>query len=140
MFVGGLVVFTLASACCAIAPSVGLLVAFRLLQAIGAAAVVPASLALVLNAFPEEHRSHGTALLAAIAAAAAGLGPSLGGVLISISGWRLVFLVNIPIGVAAILLGRSRLVESRTPGRRRLPDLLGALVFAGAVGSLVLAI
>ena len=140
MFVAGLELFTAASLACAIAPSLGLLVAFRVLQAIGAALLVPASLALVLNAFPAEHRSHGVALLAAVAAAAAGLGPSLGGVLVAAAGWRLVFLVNLPIGVAAVVFARRFVVESRAAERRRMPDLFGALLFAVAVGALVLAI
>src|SRR5438105_5816198 len=106
VFVFGLELFTAASLLCAAAPSVGALIGFRVLQALGAAFVVPSSLALVLNAFPPERRSHGTALLAAVAAAAAGLGPSLGGVLVAVSNWRLVFLVNLPIGVVAIALAR----------------------------------
>ena len=140
LFVAGLELFTAASLACAIAPSVGLLVAFRVVQAVGAALLVPASLALVLNAFPAEHRSHGVALLAAVAAAAAGLGPSLGGVLVAAAGWRLVFLVNLPIGVAAVVFARRFVVESRAAERRRMPDLFGALLFAVAVGALVLAI
>lgn len=140
MFTLGLELFTAASVLCAIAPSVGLLVAARILQALGAALLVPASLALVLGAFPPDHRSHGVALLAAVAAAAAGLGPSLGGLLVAASGWRLVFLVNLPVGVAAVLLARRFLIESRAAERRRLPDLVGALVFAAAVALLVLGI
>ncbi len=140
MFMLGLELFTAASLFCAIAPSVGLLVAFRIVQAFGAALLVPASLALVLSAFPPDHRSHGVALLAAVAAAAAGLGPSLGGLLVAAANWRLVFLVNIPIGIAAVALSRRLLVESRAAERRRLPDLLGALIFAVAVAALVLAI
>src|SRR5438309_1238786 len=80
------------------------------------------------------------ALLAAVAAAAAGLGPSLGGLLVAAANWRLVFLVNLPIGIAAVVLSRRLLMESRGPERRRLPDLLGGLVFAVAVAALVLAI
>src|SRR5581483_4114745 len=140
MFVVGLEIFTFASLLCAVAPSAYALIGFRVIQALGAAMLVPASLALVLNAFPPEQRSHGVALLSAVAAAAAGLGPSLGGLLVSISDWRLVFLVNIPIGIVAVILARRLLVESRAPGRRRLPDLLGALVFALAIGFLVLAV
>ena len=140
VFVLGLELFVFASLLCAIAPSPGALIAFRVLQAGGAALLVPASLALVLNAFPPERRSHGVALLSAVAAAAAGLGPSLGGLLVAASSWRLVFLVNLPIGGAAILLARRHLVESRTPGRRLMPDLLGAMVLAAAVALLVLAI
>src|SRR6266568_5181574 len=135
VFVLGLELFTFASLLCAIAPSVNTLIAFRVLQAFGAAFLVPSSLALVLNAFPPERRSHGVALLAAVAAAAAGLGPSLGGLLVAAANWRLVFLVNLPIGAVAIVLARRQLVESRAPGRRRLPDLLGALLFALAIAA-----
>src|SRR5438874_322612 len=133
VFIFGLELFTFASLLCAAAPSVAALIAFRVLQALGAALLVPSSLALVLQAFAPEKRSHGVALLAAVAAAAAGLGPSLGGILVAVSDWRLVFLVNLPIGVAAVVLAR-RLVESRAPGRRRMPDLTGAGVVALAIG------
>ena len=111
-----------------------------MVQALGAAFLVPSALALVLNAFPPAHRSHGVALLSAVGAAAAGLGPSLGGLLVSAANWRLVFLVNVPIGVAAALLARRRLVESRAPGRRRIPDLPGTLLFAIAIAALVLGV
>jgi NTE family protein len=140
VFVFGLELFTGASVLCAIAPSVGTLVAFRVIQALGAAFLVPASLALVLNAFAPERRSHGVALLSAVGAAAAGLGPSLGGLLVAAANWRLVFLVNLPIGLTAAILARRRLIESRTPGRREMPDLLGALLFAIAIGALVLGV
>ncbi len=139
LFVIGLELFTFASLLCAIAPSANTLIAFRVLQAFGAALLVPSSLALVLNAFPAERRSHAVALLSAVAAVAAGLGPSLGGLLVAASDWRLVFLVNLPIGLAAIVLAR-RLVESRTPGRRRMPDLAGAGIFALAIAALVLGV
>jgi EmrB/QacA subfamily drug resistance transporter len=140
IFILGLELFTAASLLCAVAPSADSLIAFRVLQALGAALVVPASLALVLDAFPIEQRTHGVALLSAVAAAAAGLGPSLGGLLVGVDNWRLVFLVNLPIGMTAIVLARRRLVESRVPGRRRLPDLLGALLFALAIAALVLGV
>jgi EmrB/QacA subfamily drug resistance transporter len=140
LFILGLEVFTGASLLCAVAPSANALIAFRVVQALGAAMLVPASLALVMNAFPANRRAHGVALLSAVAAVAAGLGPSLGGLLVAASDWRLVFLVNLPIGVAAIVLARRQLQESRTPGRRRMPDLLGALLFALAIGALVLGV
>jgi NTE family protein len=140
VFVFGLALFTVGSLLCAIAPSAAALIAFRVVQALGAAFLVPSALALVLNAFPPAHRSHGVALLSAVGAAAAGLGPSLGGLLVSAANWRLVFLVNVPIGVAAALLARRRLVESRAPGRRRIPDLLGTLLFAVAIAALVLGV
>jgi NTE family protein len=140
VFISGLELFTIASVLCAVAPSLATLTVFRVFQAIGAALLVPSSLALVLDAFPAERRSHGVALLSAVAAGAAGLGPSLGGLLIAVGDWRLVFLVNVPIGVATVVLARRHLVESRAPGRRRMPDLLGALVLALAIAALVLAV
>ncbi len=140
VFVFGLALFTVGSLLCAIAPSASALIAFRVVQALGAAFLVPSALALVLNAFPPAHRSHGVALLSAVGAAAAGLGPSLGGLLISAANWRLVFLVNVPIGVAAALLARRRLIESRAPGRQRVPDLPGTLLFAIAIAALVLGV
>ena len=140
VFVFGLALFTLGSLLCAIAPSAGALIAFRVVQALGAACLVPSALALVLDAFPPAHRSHGVALLSAVSAAGAGLGPSLGGLLVTAAQWRLVFLVNVPIGVAVALAARRFLVESRAAGRGRVPDLQGTLLFAVAVGALVLGV
>ena len=140
VFIFGLELFTVGSLLCAIAPSADALIAFRVVQALGAAFLVPSSVALVLNAFPPQHRSHGVALWSAVGAAAAGLGPALGGLLVAAANWRLVFLVNVPVGVAAVLLARRRLVESRAPGRRRTPDLPGSLLLGVAIAALVLAI
>jgi NTE family protein len=140
MFLLGLIIFTLASGLCAAAPSAGALIGFRLIQALGAAFLVPASLGLVLQAFPADRRAHAVALLSAVGALAAGVGPSLGGLLVSLSDWRLVFLVNLPVGIVAYYLSRRLLVESREPGRRRLPDLPGAMLFAIAVAALVLGV
>src|SRR5262249_9106522 len=140
VFVFGLELFTAGSLLCAIAPSANALIAFRVIQALGAAFMVPSALALVLNAFPSARRAHGVAMLSAVSAAAAGLGPSLGGMLVAAANWRLVFLVNVPIGVAAVLLARGLLTESRSPGRRRIPDLLGTLLFAISIGALVLGV
>jgi NTE family protein len=140
VFIVGLQLFTAGSLACAIAPSAGALIAFRVVQALGAAFLVPSALALVLDAFPPARRAHNIALLSAVGAAAAGLGPSLGGLLVTAASWRLVFLVNVPIGVAAALLARRWLTESRAPGRRRIPDLPGTLLFAIAIGALVLGV
>ena len=123
-----------ASALCGAAPTLGLLVAARVLQALGAAMLVPASLALVVEAFPEERRAHAIGLWGATAAVAAGLGPPIGGALVELGGWRWAFFVNIPFGLAAVLVARSKLVESRAPGRRRMPDLRGAAPARGRAG------
>jgi NTE family protein len=139
-FTVGIVVFTLSSAVCAVAPSVGLLIGARIAQAVGAGLLVPASLALVVEAFPVERRAHAVGLWGATAAFAAGIGPPLGGALVELDSWRLAFLVNLPLGIVALACTHRFLVESRSPGRRRLPDLRGAALLGLAVGSVTLAI
>lgn len=133
-FTTGVLVFTVASAICAAAGSVGFLVGARVIQALGAAILVPASLALVVQAFPPGKRSHAVGLWGASAALASGLGPPIGGALVEYGGWRWAFIVNIPIGLAALWAGRHLLVESRAPGRRRTPDLRGAVLSALTLG------
>jgi len=140
LFAFGVVLFTAASAVCAIAPSIGVLIAARAVQGIGAAVIVPASLGLVLEAHAPAQRAQAVAMWAATAAVAAGIGPSIGGLLVNAYDWRLVFLVNVPIGVIAWRLAGRALVESRAPGRRAVPDLTGALVLAAAIAALTLAI
>jgi EmrB/QacA subfamily drug resistance transporter len=140
VFTNGILLFTIASVLCAVAPSVELLIAFRLLQALGAALLVPASLALVVDAFPPERRAHAIGLWGASAALAAGLGPPIGGALVEWQDWRWAFLINLPFGLAALWAGRRMLVESRAPGRRRLPDLLGATASAAMLAALTLGI
>jgi NTE family protein len=140
VFTLGILVFTIASGLCAAAPSVGWLIAARGVQAAGAALLVPASLALVVATFPAERRSHAVGIWGAMAAAAAGLGPPLGGALVALDGWRLAFLINVPLGLAAIVAGRKVLVESRAPGRRTLPDLAGAGLLAVALALVTLAV
>ncbi|HET6969096.1 MAG TPA: MFS transporter, partial [Ornithinibacter sp.] len=139
-FVWGVLVFTVASVLCGLAPSVELLVAARVVQALGAAMLVPASLALVIAAFPPERRAHAIGLWGASAALAAGLGPPIGGALVQLGDWRWAFLVNLPFGVAALVAARRQLVESRAPGRRRLPDLVGAALMVGLLALLNLGI
>ena len=139
-FVWGVVVFTAASVVCALAPSVAFLVAARGVQALGAALLVPASLGLVVQAFPAEHRTHAVGLWGASAALASGLGPPIGGILVELGGWRWAFLVNLPFGIVAYVAARRQLVESRAPGRRTLPDLGGAALFALALALVTLGI
>jgi NTE family protein len=139
-FVAGVLVFTVASLLCAVAPSVSLLVAARVIQALGAALLVPASLALVIEAFPDDRRAHAIGLWGATAAVAAGLGPPIGGALVELGDWRWAFLINLPFGAAAVWAARRDLVESRAPGRRTLPDLPGAALLAVSLALLNLAV
>jgi EmrB/QacA subfamily drug resistance transporter len=136
-FLTGLVLFVGASALCAAAPSAGALVAARALQAVGAAVLTPTSLALVLPEFPLSRRATAVGVWGMAGAVAAATGPSLGGVLVDAAGWRWIFLVNLPVGLAAWAAGRRSLRESRDADARR-PDALGSVLVAGAVGLLAL--
>jgi MFS family permease len=105
IFLLGVAGFTTASLLCALAPTLETLIAARVLQGVGAALIAPASLAIVLDSFPVDRRSTGVGLWGAAAAAAAATGPTLGGALVELSDWRLVFLVNLPLGAAIIWIG-----------------------------------
>ncbi|HET6168350.1 MAG TPA: DHA2 family efflux MFS transporter permease subunit [Marmoricola sp.] len=140
MFTVGVAIFTIASVLCAAAPSVELLVAYRVVQGVGAALLIPASLALVVQGFEPARRAHGVGLWGAAAAIASGLGPPIGGALVAASSWRLAFLVNLPLGVVAYVIAKRRLVESRSPGTKRMPDLRGAALLGAALGLLTTAV
>ncbi len=138
-FLSGLAVFTVASALCAAAPSAGALVGFRVLQAVGAAMLLPSSLALVLRAFPREQIPVAVAVWGAMGALAAAIGPSLGSVLIEVGGWRWVFLINLPIGAATLYAGARVFVESRDP-ESRIPAPVGILLIASSAALVSLAV
>ena len=138
-FLAGLAIFTLASGLSAIAPNVELLVAARVLQAVGAAAVFPTSLALVLPEFPASERRTAVAIWAAVGGVAAAAGPPVGGLLVE-AGWQLVFLVNLPIGVALLAVAARVLRETRERPDAPRPDLIGALLLTAGIATLVLAI
>ncbi len=139
IFLLGVAGFTAASLLCAAAPSLALLIAFRVVQGVAAAMIAPASLAIVLDSFPPERRSAGVGLWGAAAAAAAAVGPTLGGALVELSDWRLVFLVNLPLGAAVLLAGRRYLPTPKIADSR-LPDLPGAAMLALSLAAVTLAI
>jgi EmrB/QacA subfamily drug resistance transporter len=137
LFLAGLAAFTFGSLLCAAAPSVPLLVAARVLQAAGGAMLVPASQLLVMAAFPPEQRMKVIGVMAGVAALASALGPVLGGLMVDLGGWRLVFVVNLPIGLAALWLGR-RMPAPPVGSQVTRPDLLGSVLAVAAVGTLAL--
>src|SRR3954464_11358901 len=124
-FIAGLTLFTVASALGAAARGVGLLVAARVLQAIGAASVFPTSLALLLPEFPPAERRKAVSIWAARGGVPPPAGPPIGGLLVQ-AGWQLVFLVNVPIGAVLLVLAARTLTEAREPARTPRPDLAGA--------------
>lgn len=137
MFVGGLALFVVASVACALSASVWVLVAARVLQAAGAAAMTPTSLGILMGAVPPERRVGVVRLWAATGALAAAFGPTVGGVLAQIS-WHWVFLINLPIGVGLLWVAVTSIEDVRPDDEAVRPDLAGAAVFAGAVGLLAL--
>jgi EmrB/QacA subfamily drug resistance transporter len=138
-FLGGLGLFTLASAACALSPGLWWLVGFRVLQAVGAAALTPTSLGLLLAATPAAGRARAVRIWAAAGALAAAAGPVIGGLLISVS-WRWVFIVNIPVGIVALVVTRRIVPDSRDENVTSRPDLGGAALLAVAIGALALGI
>jgi len=138
VFLGGLGVFVLASAACALAPSVGWLVGARVVQAAGGALMLPTSLGLMLPEFEAHERGSAIGVWAATGGAAAAAGPPLGGLLVQ-ADWHLVFLVNVPVGIVGLVFGIRSLVEYAEPGALR-PDVLGAGAFAAAIAALTVAI
>ena len=101
IFLSGLLVFTLGSAACGLSGSFVALVAARAVQALGAAMLMPSSLALLLAAFPAARRAAAVSTWSAVAAMAAALGPPVGGFLVELS-WRWIFFVNVPFGLLAL--------------------------------------
>jgi EmrB/QacA subfamily drug resistance transporter len=137
-FIVGIALFTAASAACAMANSVAVLVLFRVLQAAGAALLTPTSLGLLLASFPPEGRGGAVRTWAAIGGFAAALGPLVGGLLLSLS-WRWIFIVNVPIGLAAMLIGWWKLPH--VIGHPvTLPSTRAAVLVTAGIGALTFAI
>jgi EmrB/QacA subfamily drug resistance transporter len=135
-FLLGVAVFVSASAACGLATSLPMLVAFRVIQAAGAALLTPTSLGLILATFPPERRHGAVRTWTAVGGIAAAAGPVVGGLLVAAS-WRWVFLVNVPVGLLALIFGWRRL--PRVPGHpASAPDPLDAVLITGGVGTLVL--
>jgi len=131
VFLAGFAVFTLASAACALAPSVAALIAARAVQGAGGGIATPLSLVLITEAFPVQRRGAVVGAWGAITGVAVGFGPVIGGAIVQGIAWPWVFWVNVPIGIILVTLGRRLLAESRGPAGRL--DPVGLVLATGTV-------
>lgn len=139
IFLAGALIFLAGSAACGAAGSVGFLIAARVVQAVGAALLTPASLSLILDAFPTNKRAVAVSLWGAVGGVAAAIGPSLGTLIIDAMGWQWAFYINLPIGAVSLVLGALMLKESRIPGKEQHVDATGIVLLVASVGAAALA-
>lgn len=140
VFQTGLIVFSLASLLCALAPTLGLLIAARVLQAVGGAMLNPVAMSIVRNVFEDpRERAQAIGVWGAVFGISMALGPVVGGLLVDAISWRAVFLVNVPVGLIAIGLTAAFVPESRAERPRRI-DPVGQVLVIAALSSLTYAI
>jgi EmrB/QacA subfamily drug resistance transporter len=135
MFIAGLTLFTVSSAAAALAPTIGLLIAARATQGVGAAIVTPLTLTLLADAFPPERRGIAIGVWSGISGIAVALGPLVGGGVVQLSSWHWIFWINVPIGLVVVPLAASRLAESHGPARRL--DLRGLLLSSAGLFGII---
>lgn len=140
LFLVGLALFLVASIACGLAASVGWLVIARVLQAIGAALLTPASLSLVLAAFPYSKRAMVVGLWGAVGGLAAAVGPSLGALVIASLGWQWAFYLIVPLGLISMWRGATLLRESIQPEKKGTLDLTGMCLLVVGIGAIALSI
>lgn len=138
-FLAGSALFTVASMVCGLAPTAELLIAGRIVQAVGGATLIPASLALVMRAYPRHELPRAVAIWGAAGAVAGALGPTLGAAVVEGLGWRWAFFINLPVGAYTIIAGRRTLAESSDPDTA-VPAVLGVVLVASAAGAISYAV
>jgi EmrB/QacA subfamily drug resistance transporter len=132
-FIAGMTVFTLGSLLCALSWSIDALIAFRVIQAVGAGVLAPLALATTALVFPPKQRGLGLALIAVVANTAAALGPPIGGVLVEYASWHWIFAVNVPIGIVGVLLALRLMPESYDLTASSRVDWIGMVLIGGSV-------
>ncbi|MFE5492450.1 MFS transporter [Streptomyces virginiae] len=136
VFVAGLLAFGLGSLLCSLAPSLGWLIVFRMVQAVGGAMLNPVAMSIITNTFTDPaERARAIGVWGAVGGVSMAAGPLIGGVLVDSVGWRSIFLINLPIGLAALVLTLRHIPESRAARPRR-PDPLGQVLVITLLGSL----
>ncbi|MFE5089394.1 MFS transporter [Streptomyces sp. NPDC056638] len=136
----GLVLFTLGSVLCSLAPNLESLVAFRMVQAVGGSMLNPVAMSIITNTFTDpRERARAIGVWGGVVGISMAAGPVVGGLLVDSVGWRSIFWINLPVGLVALLLTWRYVPESRAPKPRR-PDPVGQLLVIGLLGSLTYAI
>lgn len=136
VFVAGVLVFAVASACCGFAPSISVLIIARGVQGVGAALLVPGSLALISASFPERERGRAIGTWSGFTSMTAALGPVLGGWIVEHGSWRWVFFINLPLAAVVAWITLRRVPESRNEEMHRKLDWLGALLAIAGLGAI----
>ncbi|MFG2380676.1 MFS transporter [Streptomyces avermitilis] len=140
VFRTGLVLFTIGSVLCSLAPNLESLVAFRMVQAVGGSMLNPVAMSIITNTFPEpRERARAIGVWGGVVGISMAAGPIVGGLLVDSVGWRSIFWINLPVGLVALLLTWRYVPESRAPKARR-PDPVGQLLVIALLGSLTYAI
>ena len=140
VFTAGLVLFTLGSVLCSLAPDLDALIAFRMIQAVGGSMLNPVAMSIITNTFTDpRERARAIGVWGAVVGISMAAGPLVGGLLVDTVGWRSIFWINLPVGLAALLLTLRFVPESRAPRARR-PDPVGQLLVIALLGSLTYAI
>ncbi|AFZ22675.1 drug resistance transporter, EmrB/QacA subfamily [Cylindrospermum stagnale PCC 7417] len=140
LYIIGMIVFTISSLLCGLAPNVGFLIAFRALQGLGAAFLSGLGTAMIVEVFPPEERGLGLGIRAGVFGLGITLGPTVGGLLISLGGWPLIFFVNVPIGIVGSLIVARLVPPSVVTGSKQGFDVIGTLILTITLTCFTLAI
>ncbi len=140
VFITGIVLFTAGSVLCSLAPSLGWLIAFRMVQAVGGSMLNPVAMSIITNTFTEpRERARAIGVWGAVVGISMAAGPLIGGLLVDTVGWRSIFWINLPVGLLALVLTLRYIPESRADHPRR-PDPVGQLLVMGLLGSVTFGI
>ncbi|MFI7587324.1 DHA2 family efflux MFS transporter permease subunit [Spongisporangium articulatum] len=139
LFAAGVALFTLASLACGLAPNAALLIAFRALQGLGAALLMPQTMAIIVATFPAERRGTAMGVWGSVAGLATVAGPTLGGLLVTVADWRWIFFINVPIGALVLFLTFTLIPDTRLERRHKL-DLTGVALSTASLFCLTFAL
>jgi EmrB/QacA subfamily drug resistance transporter len=137
VFIGGFAVFTIGSLLCGLAATIGLLIAFRVVQGIGAAAIAAIAPAMIAVSLPADRRGWALGIIMTVASLAIAAGPVLGGYITEYFGWHWIFFINVPVGIVAVILAARYLPHDRAIPETGSFDTIGAVLILVALGTLI---